>query len=409
MLKKMSLVGLGVLLISCFVLLAVQASIEFSGNVGVRTKLVIDPPDPIDIRDTFASTDLKVHLEAAWSDDFKATWDTGVDIKGFDHVDFGVKGGLGALYGESLLVFGSPRNRDNEPLGGALFVRWSACTDISIAGVDFEVLFLLEDLNFSRTVFYAIPQTGSYTVADQDIRSGWALTISGISVFGVPFESITNFSFNREASGGYGFLSSNAYPGKVLIDPCLSEVLKLKNICYLGIKLNPEVRLTMPASGEVDLVGATSLAYTIASVEMNTSFDVDLIKLRLKMGRLGMRVVSGPVQFSAYLDQSFEISTTTFGFTIQGDAGTLRTSLGIKPGEGLRSLNINVSRTSGLFAISAAVTMSKETPESQWLDFSRAALNVRWMTSRHTVELTSVMRGYPTTYMEWGLGYTYKF
>lgn len=407
MLVKIPQVALGVLLLSCLVVAPCLADIDFSGHVNSGVKLTWDGADPLRV----ALPSIGVSVEAAWSDVFKLIADTSMGFRDpiIEHLDLGAAGQLGAFYGESFTVFGAPVNRDGDPLGDALFVRLSVCSDFIIAGVDAELLFLLEDTTFDTVLFYAIPAGGTYTGADQNLKTGWALTLKGTSFLGVPFEAITNFSLDREASGSYGFIGTFGYPGKVVDEPCLSQVVKLKNICYFGIKLNPEVRMLVSEFDPVEIIGATTLGFTVASLDMTTSFEVDLVRLRLKMGRFGVSVVSGPVNFSAYLDQAFEVSTTTFGFTIQGSVATLRTSLGIKPGEGLRSVNANVSFTAGLLTASTSITLAKETQASEWLDLSRGAVNFRWITTRHTFELTAVFRGYPTEYMEWGLNYTYKF
>lgn len=267
----------------------------------------------------------------------------------------GTANGLDATpYGADFAI--SPITR---PIGPTLFVKKRFTTNINLAGFNITNLAIFEDVEFTHP-FLASVQT--YGTSFQDFRFGNIITVSGQTVSGISFRSVTGLGADPDIPSlikkatFLGSVCENNNPG-IQADAlalCV-EQLFIDNIRIgsLTISSRSEFELSPLAISETitmrhgffnDTVNAT-LTFTMQDVVNLTPLSTSLF------------INSAPLTVSIAMDNTFSITSTTSTLSVSLDSSVISSTVVFLPTTGLNSLSFRFQTTtlSGLSIFANAV------------------------------------------------------
>ncbi len=252
-----------------------------------------------------------------------------------------------------------------------MFVKTRMRASGTISGIDFDNLFMIEDVNFPNPSADFGPL--QYPVQSQSFHAGDILTVSFEPVPGITVRSVTNFCANSGANSVKGYSAS----GSVDVDEslcdvcCWDETLSISGLEYCGIPLwfslsvDPTTEDVLRLSGggsfskfgglELSgsfslfplLIGGYSFSFTwcdciTASVSLSNTFELQSLR------------------FSGHFDIPFGVMTgrLTSSGTFASDLGATSLSVGISATQGTFSggLNVAVSKQNGDLRLSSVST-----------------------------------------------------
>lgn len=248
------------------------------------------------------------------------------------------------------------------PIGPTLFVKKRFTTNINLAGFNITNLAIFEDINFTHPFLTSVQ---TYGASFQEFRFGNILTISGQTVSGISFRSVTGLGADPDIPSlikkatFLGSVCENNNPG-VQADAlalCV-EQLFIDNIRIgsLTISSRSEFELSPLAISETltmrhgffdDMVTAT-LTLTMQDVISLTPLSTSIF------------INSAPLTVSIAMDNTFTITTSTATLSVSIDSSVVSSTVVFLPTTGINSLSFRFQTTtlSGLSVFANTVFSS---------------------------------------------------
>jgi hypothetical protein len=246
------------------------------------------------------------------------------------------------------------------PPGDLMFVKTRMRASGTISGVDFDNLFMIEDVNFPNPNADFIPL--EYPVQSQSFHAGDILTISFEPVPGVTVRSITNFCASSSANTVKGYSASGSVDAdESLCDFCCwDETISITGLEYCGIPFWFSLTVDPTTADVLRLTGGGSFS-KFGGLELSGSFSL----FPLLIGGYSFSFTwCDMITASVSLSNKFELQSLRFsgGFDIPFGAMTGRlTSSGTFAADlKATSLTLGVSATQGTFSGGLTVAVTQQ-------------------------------------------------
>ena len=368
----------------CIVMVLVTASVlcvaeplTVSGRFGLDVCMIPMPTTlmnnvqldtPTEFTQLKHSMEASLNFTATW-DQVRLDWDSAMNIAGPERVILEGTIPLGPLMLEPELWFAVPfetvKDIDNftnyaviSP-GDMMFVKTRLAVSGSYGGVDFDGLFLIEDVEFPNpSLDFPGPE---YTVQSQAFRYGAILTASAEVYDGVTLRSVTNIN----ADGGTNAVKGHSASGRAFRscsnDLWWNQTLSLSGLQYCNLPFWLRLSVSPCDDPILDLAGGGSLILDFFDLELSGSislFPVDISGFSFT-GRICDSISVG-VSLSESLDfQSASLmssSSLDLGLMLLQISGSMQ----VVAGTGIPGANLSFSATQGAFSGSMNIAISEQ-------------------------------------------------
>jgi len=257
------------------------------------------------------------------------------------------------------------------PPGDLLFVktRWTFTT--SYGGLDFKLLFLLEDVEFPVPSMDFEPLF--YSVQSQSFRYGAILTITAEPYPGVSLTSVTNIN----ADGGANMVKGHSAPGRAYRDcdppneSWFNETITVTGLQYCNIPFWVSMRVDPCAIPLVSFRGGGSFS-TFAGMDLSGSISLfpisisgfsfsaewcDCVRASINISET-FNFEKASLHCSADIPFGLMRGTISWNGTLVAGKGLTGFSVGTSVNQGTftGSLNVSISDQQGMYRLSSVTT-----------------------------------------------------
>jgi len=317
---------------------------------------------------------MKVGIEASL--DFTATWnnvrldwDSAMSIAGPERVILQGSIPLGPITIEPELWFAVPFETVTDidhftnyaviSPGDLMFVKTRCRVSGSYGGVDYDVLCLLEDVNFPDPGAEFVPLT--YTVQSQSFRYGAIVSASVEAYPGVTLSSVTNINADSGSNAVKGHSASGSAYRSCDNDFWWNQTLTLRGLKYCDVPFWVRATIDPYADPMFDFAGGGSLLLDFFELELSGSISL------FPIGVSGFSFsgnVCDAVSVGVSLSDHLEFQGASVRCTTRLDLGLMALQLGgsltVVAGQGIPGGSLSASVMQGTFSGGLSVSVSEQ-------------------------------------------------
>jgi len=372
--------GVGaVLLLVCVALTGHAQPLDVSGRFGLDTILIPMPATlssdvqvetPAEYSVFKCALEVSLRFTATW-DNVRIDWDSAMNIAGPERAILKGTLPLGPITIRPELWFAVPFETVTDidhftnyiviPPGDLMFVKTRWTFEAEYGGIDFNVLFLLEDVEFPNpgVDFPAL----TYPLQSQSFRYGSIVTASAEVFPGVTLTSVTNINADGGSNAVKGYSASGrAYRAcGTRSDSWCNETLTLRGLRYCDVPFWLRVRIDPLADPIFDIAGGGSLTLDFFDLELSGSisfFPIDVSGFSFSGNVCDM------LSMSISLSEQLVFEAASVSCSTSLDLGLmslqLSSSCTVVAGEGIPGFSVSASATQGTFSGSMSLNVSDQ-------------------------------------------------
>ncbi|TFH08228.1 MAG: hypothetical protein E4H08_08145 [Candidatus Atribacteria bacterium] len=363
--------------------------LDVSGRFGLDTIMIPMPATlsndvqvetPAEYSVFKCALEASLRFSATW-DNVRLDWDSAMNIAGPERAILESIIPLGPVTIKPELWFAVPFETVTDidhftnyiviPPGDVMFVKTRWTVEGSYGGIDFNLLFLLEDVGFPDpgADFAAL----TYPLQSQSFRYGSILTVAAEVYPGVTLSSVTNIN----ADGGSNAVKGHSASGQAYRscdprnDSWFNETLTLRGLRYGDVPFWVRVKIDPLADPMFDISGGGSLTLDMFDLELSGSislFPTDVSGFSFSGS------ICDSVQVSVSLSEQLHFQGASLSSSSSLDLGLMSLqisgSTSVVAGEGIPGFNFSASVTQGTFSGSMSVAISDQQDVYRLTSFS---------------------------------------
>jgi len=361
--------------------------LSVSGRFGLATVMIPMPATlsndvqvetPAEYAVFKTAIEASLRFSASW-DNIRLDWDSAMNIAGPERVIIEAEIPFGPITITPEVWFAVPFETVTDidhftnyiviPPGDLMFVKTRWTIDGSYGGIDLNLLFLLEDVEFPDPGADFGPLT--YPLQSQSFRYGSIVTATAEVYPGVTLSSVTNINADGGSNAVKGYSASGQAYRSCTSESWFNETLTLRGLTYKCIPLWVRVKIDPLADPIFDIAGGGALTLDMFDLELSGSislFPTDISGFSFSGS------ICDSVHVSVSLSEQLHFQGASLSSSSSLDLGLMSLrisgSTSVVAGEGIPGFNFSASVTQGTFSGGMSVAVSDQQDVYRLTSFS---------------------------------------